>query len=369
MASINSGSVELLTGSISLNDGLSSLYSGTQQLVGNNSTLVDGMSSLYDGAKALDDGASTLQDGISTLKDGTNTLVSNNDDLIDGSVQLADGANKISDGSSKLYDGSSELGDGLDKLYDGSDTLATALGDGAKEVKDVNINDNTVSMFASPVESNETKITTVENNGSAMAAYMMSVGLWVACLAYCIMFSPQDDLNNVGNKSAFEIWSRKGIVLLGVAIGQAILMILLLNVFNGFSPEYFGKTILVASVASVAFMAMFYFFNLLMGKVGSFLLLVFMVLQLSGSAGTYPIELSDSFYQNIHKYMPFTYTVDAFRSTIANGLSINNAMLVLMMIFVVFSILSFVTMQIKVKHIKDNSTNVTSNNNSLVHEV
>ena len=67
--------------------------------------------------------------------------------------------------------------------------------------------------------------------------------------------------------------------------------------------------------------------------------------------------------------MPFTYTVDAFRSTIANGLSINNAMVVLMMIFVVFSILSFVTMQIKVKHIKDNSTNVTSNNNSLVHEV
>lgn len=43
-------------------------------------------------------------------------------------------------------------------------------------------------MFATPITDEETKITTVENNGHAMAPYMMSVGLWVGCLAFCLMY-------------------------------------------------------------------------------------------------------------------------------------------------------------------------------------
>ena len=38
-------------------------------------------------------------------------------------------------------------------------------------------------------------------------------------------------------------------------------------------------------------MSVMYFFTNLMGKVGSFLMLVFMVIQLAGSVGTYPLEL------------------------------------------------------------------------------
>ena len=42
-----------------------------------------------------------------------------------------------------------------------------------------------------------------------------------------------------------------------------------------------GQTLLVACVASVTFMSVMYFFTNLMGKVGSFLMLVFMVIQLA----------------------------------------------------------------------------------------
>ena len=31
---------------------------------------------------------------------------------------------------------------------------------------------------------------TVNTNGEAMSAYMMCAALWVACLAFCLMFSP-----------------------------------------------------------------------------------------------------------------------------------------------------------------------------------
>ncbi|MFR6508950.1 MAG: hypothetical protein ACLUPF_06050 [Dorea sp.] len=48
-------------------------------------------------------------------------------------------------------------------------------------------------------------------------------------------------------------------------------------------------------------------------------MLIFMVVQLAGSAGTYPVEISPSFVAKIHYYLPFTYTVNAFRSTICGG--------------------------------------------------
>lgn len=48
-------------------------------------------------------------------------------------------------------------------------------------------------------------------------------------------------------------------------------------------------------------------------------MIVFMVLQLSGSAGTYLIEISGDFAAAIHCYVPFTYTVNAFRSAISGG--------------------------------------------------
>ena len=101
-------------------------------------------------------------------------------------------------------------------------------------------------------------------------------------------------------------------------------------------------------------MAIVYLMNLLLGKVGSFILLVFMVLQLSGSAGTYPIELSDSFFKAIHNYMPFTYAVDGFRNGISTGLSIVPQITVLLVIGIVCSILSVIVV------IKKNKSTKTS---------
>ncbi|WP_279234245.1 YhgE/Pip family protein [Oenococcus oeni] len=60
--------------------------------------------------------------------------------------------------------------------------------------------------------------------------------------------------------------------------------------------------------------------NLFFGHVGSAVALVLLVLQLSGSAGTYPIQLSNAFFEAIHPYLPMTYTVEALRKTISlNG--------------------------------------------------
>ena len=82
-------------------------------------------------------------------------------------------------------------------------------------------------MFATPITDEETKITTVENNGHAMAPYMMSVGLWVGCLAFCLMYPLTEHKGKL--KSGFAWWASKASVLYPVAILQGVLLILLLH--------------------------------------------------------------------------------------------------------------------------------------------
>ena len=335
---ITNGGKTLADGINTLSAGLNTYTDGVSTLAENNSALTGGTSQLAEGAKTLASGAEQLASGTKTLHDGTSKLVSNNNKLNSGAEQLSDGAGQIQDGSSQLYDGSKELGDGMTKLEDGSDTLATSLGDGAAQVKETKASDDTISMFATPITDEETKITTVENNGHAMAPYMMSVGLWVGCLAFCLMYPLTEYKGKL--KSGFAWWASKASVLYPVAILQGVLLILLLHVFDGFTPVEMTKTILFAALTGACFTSIMYFFNITFGKVGSFLMLIFMVVQLAGSAGTYPVEISPDFVAKIHYYLPFTYTVNAFRSTICGGESIHQSVVVLIGLTIIFSILT-----------------------------
>ena len=124
-------------------------------------------------------------------------------------------------------------------------------------------------------------------------------------------------------------------------------MLGMLHLCNGFNPQNWGATILLTCMASLAFMCIMYFFNVLLGKVGSFLMLIFMVVQLAGSAGTYPIELSGEFVDKIHPFLPFSYTVEAFRVTISGKGDISPALGVLTGIIIVFTIITLWLFQIR----------------------
>ena len=49
---------------------------------------------------------------------------------------------------------------------------------------------------------------------------------------------------------------------------------------------------------------------------GKAFVVVVMVIQIAGSSGTYPIEILPQFNQNIYKYFPFPYAINAMRETI-----------------------------------------------------
>lgn len=374
--SLNAGLDKLADGSSSLEagvseytGGVSSLMNGLYTLDSNTASLVDGASSLSNGAETLagkvptlTNAVSQLQSGASKISDGTQKLDSNSKALNDGSEQLTDGAEQIQSGASQLADGSVELGDGLVQLSDGTVTLQSSLAEGAETVNDINTTDKTYEMFAAPVMTEETYKTEVSTNGNAMAAYMMSVGLWVAGLAFCVMLSPYHQ--KIGSQKPEKKWLKTLAKLWTMGIIQAVVMVFCLSWFNDFSPEYMGKTILVACLASVAFLTLEYCVNFFLDIIGDFILLVFMVLQLSGCAGTYPLELSGKFYQILNPVMPFTYTVHGFRSGIASGLDITVDCIILAVIAIVFAGLLLLGFRIRAKK-EQNQENEISKKSSV----
>lgn len=284
-------------------------------------------------------GAKAVADGAGTLATGTEQVSSAVDQIASGSRRLSDGANQIADGSIQLADGSKELGDGLVTLKDGTTTLHDALADGKDEISENEASDATIDMFAEPVVTKETKLTEVENNGHAMAAYMFSVGIWVACLAFCLMYPLSKHTGELTNGK--DWWASKAVILYPMAILMVLMLMFILHGALGFEPASWIKTMAVAFAAVACFMSIMYFFNLMLGKVGSFLMLLFMVLQLAGSAGTYPVEISGKLAQALNKWMPFTYSVNGFRAGIAeNGPSVFHECVVLFGISIVFTLLT-----------------------------
>lgn len=352
VAQVGSGLTQLSDNSAQLNSGASRLSSGASQLSSGAKSLDSGADELKSGTKTLADGTKTLDDGTKTLTNGFATLTANNSKLTSGANQLADGAVTLNDGAGQLYDGSITLGNGLSDLKNGANTLKTGLEDGQKTIDENKGDDAVYEMISSPVESNETKISNVENNGHAMAAYMMCVGLWVLCIAFCIMYPLTEHHGEI--KSGFSWWLSKAGIAYLVALVSAYAMIGSLQLFLHFEPTELLNTFLVAGITAIAFMSILYFFNVWLGKVGSFLMLIFMVVQLAGSAGTYPIEISGDFVATIHKWLPFSYAVDAFRGTISGNGNILEVTIVLLSIAIIFTLLTIMMFNIRAKMIKNN---------------
>lgn len=337
--------------------GVDSLQKGLTKIADNNTALTSGATALADGTSKLNSnvpeltkGITALTSGVDQLATGTSTLVSNNATLMNGANQLSDGAGQISDGASKLAAGSDTLGDGIKSAADGVTTLNDALKSGAEESK-IDSTDKTTDMVATPVETSHKEISKVENNGHAMAPYMMSVGLYVTCLAFALMYPIRHGIKKAEN--AWKYWASKATVMYTVSTLAAVVMVTALRLINGFEPVNLGLTYLLAILVSAAFMSLVMLLSLTTGFIGDFLLLVFMIVNLGGSAGTYPLDTGPAIYKAIHKFVPYTYSVDGFRKTISmTAPSISVEIAVFAGILIVCSLLTVVYFKYKNKEDK-----------------
>ena len=319
------------------------------QVNSNLSSYEEMFTTLKSATKTLSDGLSTLSTGADKLNAGANKLVANNSALKSGMSSLSSGANKISSGVNELHTGSVTLTDGLKTASEGTETLQSGLSEGANKLKDKLefVSDSTSDMFSAPVDSKETQISTVPDNGHAMAAYIMIVGLWVGAMAFCSVYPISKQKGQI--KSGFGFWLGKASIMYPVMIIGSLVMVGALSYFNGFNPVNLGETLLIASLSAVTFVSMLYLLNVVFGVVGRFLGLVLMIVQLSGATGTYPVELSGEFVGKITNYLPFTHVVKAFRESISGSPVASEHFVFLGVVAIVSIILTITFLELKVR--------------------
>ena len=325
---LDSKSSELLAGSNQLASGLgelngkmpvltlgmNQLVSGATQLTDKSGELVAGAGKLADGVGQLNSKTPELAGGVNQLVTGVNQLTEKSGQLVAGADKLADGANQISDGSSKLATGGQTLTTALGELARGSQNLSQGLADAKEQLKVATTEKENAKVLSSPVTLTKTDHDHVPVNGVGMAPYMISVALFVAALSTNMIFAKLPSGRHPESRWA---WLKARIEVNGiVAISAGILVYGAVHMI-GLSANYEGLTLFLCVLASVTFMSVVTALTTWNNKIGAFFSLILLLLQLASSAGTYPLALTNRFFQVIHPLLPMSYTVSGLRETIS----------------------------------------------------
>ncbi|MEF7663737.1 YhgE/Pip domain-containing protein [Bacillus thuringiensis] len=318
------GVTQLQSGSGKVTDGLGQLSAGVNQLADGSSQVTGGLGTLSAGVNQLTDGSSQVTGGLGTLSVGANQMAGGVNQLADGSGQvttglgtLSTGSTQLIDGVNKLADGSGKVTDGLVKVNDGSGELAEKLGEGAVKTGEVKGTDKTYDMFASPVKVKTEKMAEVPNYGTGFTPYFLSLGLFVGALLLSIVYPLRDTVGVP--KSGFSWFISKFGVLLSVGIIQAIVADVILLFGLGVEVQSIPYFILFSIVTSLAFIALIQCLVTAFGDAGRFIAIITLIMQLTTSAGTFPLELIPKFLQPFNAWLPMTYSVSGLKAVVSSG--------------------------------------------------
>ncbi|MEG2538500.1 MAG: YhgE/Pip domain-containing protein [Clostridium sp.] len=223
----------------------------------------------------------------------------------------------VKDGSLVLKDVNSNMDDAVSLIKSTADKVRTLNSDekfqelfkllksDAKKESD---------FMSSPVQIVDKRIYPVPNYGSAMSPFFTTLALWVGGLILVSILSTNAVADNIGQTSRYL-----GRLLTFITIGimQALIVTLgdvfILGTYNS-SPLLF---ILSGVLISIVFVTIIYSLTYILGAVGKALSVILLVLQISSSGGTFPVEVTPTFFNNINPFLPFTYAIGLMREAVA----------------------------------------------------
>ncbi|CAM4103805.1 YhgE/Pip domain-containing protein [Saccharibacillus endophyticus] len=311
------GAGSLVSGADQLKAGSSSLVSGADQLKDGSSSLVSGAGQLQDGSQSLVSGADKLQTGSSSLVSGLGQLKDGGSQLVTGIGKLGSATGELRDGADQLADGSVTLNNGVGDLKDGTNELYTSLTDGVEKAGDVSSDDKTYDMFAQPTELRHSDVHDVTEYGEGLAPYMMSIALFAGALMFSSVYplkTPQ-----IRPRSGWAwFWSKFSIILFMAILQSAILDAVLIG-FVGLQVQSLWHFYAITFTLSLTFLSLLFFLFAALGKVGQFIAFLILLMQIGGSAGTFPKVLTPDFFQAINPFLPATYGIRALREAVSLG--------------------------------------------------
>lgn len=158
-------------------------------------------------------------------------------------------------------------------------------------------------FFASPVTIRSESVYPVESYGAAMAPFYTMLAIWVGCIILNAILKVDTPIELIGATTGQKFFGRYLIFALLSLIQTMVIMTGDLVIF-GMDCAHPGLFILSGVVTSLTCSMVAYSMAIAFGNIGKALFVVFLIIQIAGSGGSYPIELLPDFFQQVYLFSP-----------------------------------------------------------------
>ncbi|MFQ8601439.1 MAG: YhgE/Pip family protein, partial [Oscillospiraceae bacterium] len=179
-------------------------------------------------------------------------------------------------------------------------------------------------FMAEPVQVDTQSLYPIANYGSAMTPFYTVLCLWVGGLVLIaiIKVKVHDEKQYAGLKP-WQAYFGRYLLFLCCGVLQALIACLGdLYILRIQCPNP-GLFVLAGVVSSVVFTLFIYTLTVSFGDVGKAIAVIFLVVQVAGAGGTFPIEVTPRFFNIVNPLLPFTSAINAMRETIAGLYSVD----------------------------------------------
>lgn len=325
------------------------------------------------------------QSAISNLKSDVDSTLRPQLEQLSGTINSATSSMEnlraqLSAASSSVNDGSNGVREGLSKLQSTFSGIGTQLREASQKIADIHnkLNDALESgnlakvrtiigsdpqalavALAAPVGITTIPVYPVDNFGSQMAPFYTALALWVGSVLMIITIRSDVTTENVvegldSSHPAVGYFKRHHLGLwegfLGrylifglIALTQATIMCLGLLFFVKIQHVHPWLFMFTGWAIALVFSFLLYTFIATFGNAGKALGVLFLVLQITGAGGSFPLAILPDFFRSISPYLPATHGITALRAAIAgySGGEYVDAMLLLGVFVLVAALLGF----------------------------
>ena len=317
-----------------LSDAAASLETGAADARAKAQAVKDGIAEAKGSIGGVKDSYNaTLKQQISDLSDAVADVARRGSDMADDLgatvTDLSHAASALSDdlaGAHEVLAGASadlvSAADDLQRLKEGLDTAVTS-GD-LDRVRDLIGSDPEAlaDALAAPVALDRQAVYHIKNYGSAMAPFYTTLSIWVAGIVLAAMLKAnvdEADVKALGNPRLHELYLGRYAFFALLAFAQATLVCAGDLLFFGIQCEHPFQFMLVGWLAGFVFSNMIYTLTVSFGDIGKAIAVVLLVMQVAGSGGTFPIEMTADFFQAVYPFLPFTHAINAMHAAMAGA--------------------------------------------------
>lgn len=292
---------------------LESLVSGSRQSMQDyretfDQTLLPQLNKSLDSFSTVSGGLSATLSGIPYSADQLKEILNQLDESLDDSLEaLSRTGEAVSSLDGQIARISTDL-----KVLQGSDAYQKFL---SLEGLDA---DSIAGFMASPVTIRSETLYSVKNYGSSMTPFYTNLALWVGGIVLIAILKLEVDRDEkVPKFSPASAYFGRWMLFMVLGLIQGLIVCLgdlwLLKV-QCLHPAAF---VAAGVFCSFVYVNLIYALSIAFKHIGKALCVVLVILQIPGSAGTYPIEMTPAFFQRLHPLLPFTYGINAMREAIA----------------------------------------------------